>query len=191
MKKLTIIAITLTLFVGCKKAEEKPVTDNQNNTESPAKTESVLQSENIAIKPLTEISATDLTKLVSKTDNDTVYVTNFFATWCGPCMQEIPHFKEEMESLKGKPVKFTFVSLDEKADWDKAVKEFAEKNNLTKSVVFAGAQSLTPDFFKKNFKTWTGDSIPFTLITKKDTTDETVGGMDKETLQQKLKAFGL
>ena len=27
-------------------------------------------------------------------DNDTIYVVNFWATWCGPCVREIPYFEQ-------------------------------------------------------------------------------------------------
>jgi hypothetical protein len=43
-------------------------------------------------------------------------------------MKEIPHFKEKMEELKGKPVKFTFVSVDAKEDWNTAVSDFTDWN---------------------------------------------------------------
>jgi hypothetical protein len=51
-------------------------------------------------------------------------------------MKEIPHFKEKMEELKGKPVKFTFVSVDAKEDWNTAVSDFADEYDIRKNVVF-------------------------------------------------------
>lgn len=113
--------------------------------------------------------------LIKNPNKDTLYITNFFATWCGPCMKEIPEFKAKMEELKGEPVKFTFISLDEKTDWNEAVKNFAEENNLTENIVLLDGNSLPKEFFTKNFKTWNGEAIPFTFMKKGEKTNETVG----------------
>ncbi|RYG33401.1 MAG: hypothetical protein EOO01_33240, partial [Chitinophagaceae bacterium] len=33
-------------------------------------------------------------ELLEKTESDTTYVINFWATWCGPCIKELPHFEK-------------------------------------------------------------------------------------------------
>lgn len=50
-----------------------------------------------------------------------VYI-DFWASWCGPCRKEMPYSKALIEKLKGEPVTFLFVSIDEKPDaWRKAM----------------------------------------------------------------------
>ena len=44
--------------------------------------------------------------------NDTTYIVNFFATWCGPCMQEMPVLNKFYEAHKNTNIKLIFVSLD-------------------------------------------------------------------------------
>ena len=136
-----------------------------------------------------EVNQEQLKAMVAPQKNDTIYVTNFFATWCGPCMKEIPHFKEKMEELKGKPVKFTFVSVDAKEDWNTAVSDFADEYDIRKNVVLFDASMISPDYFTKITKTWDGGSIPFTVIKKGDKEIETVGMMSKEDLDAKLNSF--
>lgn len=42
-----------------------------------------------------------------------VVVVNFWATWCGPCQEELPRLAKISESYAGKPVRFVLVSIDE------------------------------------------------------------------------------
>lgn len=42
-----------------------------------------------------------------------VVVVNFWATWCGPCQEELPRLSQLAESYAGKPVRFVLVSIDE------------------------------------------------------------------------------
>ncbi len=104
-------------------------------------------------------------------------------------MKEIPSFKNKMQELKDKPVKFTFINLDDKADWDTAVKDFVVENDLGANVILLDGQKLDPNFFSKNFKQWDGGSIPFTFMRKGDKTDEFLGMMTEEALNSKIDAF--
>ena len=189
MKKIVLGLMFLGTLSACKK--ETKVAENTDNiqTDSITVPESNEPTEAVVSFKEIELSPEQTSKILAKQSNDTVYVTNFFATWCGPCMREIPHFKEKMNELKSQPVKFTFVSLDEKADWSTKVKAFAEENNLSKNIVLVDGTKLTPEFFPANFKQWDGGSIPFTFMRKGDKTDETVGMMSAEMLNEKLNSF--
>ena len=56
-------------------------------------------------------------------------VINFWASWCKPCVHEIPWFEKNIIPLESKGVKLILVSLDLKEDYPKAIAEFAKKEN--------------------------------------------------------------
>src|SRR6218665_3176383 len=47
-----------------------------------------------------------------KLEDEDTYVVNFWATWCLPCVKELPFFEQINEKYKGKKVKVILVSLD-------------------------------------------------------------------------------
>ncbi|WP_304198193.1 TlpA disulfide reductase family protein [Flavobacterium alvei] len=61
-------------------------------------------------------------------DKNTIYVVNFWATWCGPCVKELPHF-EQLNS-ENKNIKVVLVSLDFKNTLESKLKPFLKKNVL-------------------------------------------------------------
>ena len=185
MKKIILSTLILAALYSCKK-------ENSKAEGSTSVTDSVAVAQNTKDQPATyipkELSPENVGQQLAK-NNDTLSVTNFFATWCGPCIREIPSFKNKMQELKDKPVKFTFVNLDDKADWDTKVKDFVIEHNLGASVILLDGQKLDPTFFSNNFKQWDGGSIPFTFMRKGNQTDEYLGMMTEEVLNSKINAF--
>lgn len=181
MKKLLFFAALLSVVTACKK---------ETSVEADILTEdtaTVTVSESVVLPEYTTAQVSDLIQ----TKNDTLYVTNFFATWCGPCIRELPHFKKKMEELEGQPVKWTYINLDQKSDWETKVKPFGEKYGISNNIVLLDLETLTPDFFRNNFKQWDGASIPYTMMHQGDKVDETVGMMTEEELNRKLSTFKL
>lgn len=185
MKKIILSTLVITALISCKKESQK-IDDTATSKDSVSVTGNTNSGTMAYISK--EVSPNNIGDYLAK-NNDTLYVTNFFATWCGPCMQEIPHFKKKMEELKGKPVKFTFVNLDNKSEWNTSVKDFAQKNDLAKNIILLDGQKLDQNFFPKNFKQWDGGSIPFTYMRKGAKTDEYLGMMNEELLNSKINSF--
>lgn len=185
MKKIILSTLILTALYSCKKETSK-VESNTTPTDSVTVKESTTDQAGTYIPK--ELSPENVSQHLAK-NNDTLYVTNFFATWCGPCIREIPSFKNKMQELKDKPVKFTFVNLDDKADWDTKVKDFVAEHNLGANVILLYGEKLDPNFFSKNFKQWNGGSIPFTFMRKGNQTEEYLGMMTEEVLNSKIDAF--
>lgn len=185
MKKFILTAAVFALFTSCTK-EKETIEETSEKKES---SEIVPETTDVNSFQLKELSTANMVSYLADKQNDTLYVTNFFATWCGPCMKEIPHFIDKKNELKDQPVKFTFVSIDAKEDWDTKVKEFAAENSLEKNIVLLDGQKLDAPFFTDNFTTWDGSGIPFTIIKKGNKREEIFGFTSAETLNEKINSL--
>ena len=95
-------------------------------------------------------------------DKNTIYVVNFWATWCGPCVKELPHF-EQLNS-ENKNIKVVLVSLDFKNQFESKLIPFLKKKSIKSEVVFL-ADTDYNTWLPTVDKDWSG-SIPATLIIK-------------------------
>lgn len=93
---------------------------------------------------------------------DTTYVINFWATWCGPCVEELPNFEEITKKSAGKPIKVILVSMDFKSKLNSAVIPFVQKNKI-KSEVYVINEPDQQAFIEKVDSKWSG-AIPATLF---------------------------
>lgn len=97
-------------------------------------------------------------------NSDTIYVINFWATWCKPCVEELPYFEQLREASRGKAIKVMLVSLDFKKRLDSSLIPFLRKNNIqSKVVVLADKDANT--WIDKVHPNWSG-AIPATLFVK-------------------------
>jgi thiol-disulfide isomerase/thioredoxin len=94
--------------------------------------------------------------------NDSVYVVNFWATWCAPCVKELPYFEKLNQKYKGEKVKVLLVSLDFARHKDSRLIPFIEKHNIQSEVVFLNDPNANA-WIDKVDPNWSG-AIPFTLI---------------------------
>lgn len=95
-------------------------------------------------------------------DNDTTYVVNFWATWCGPCVKELPYFEEITDNYADKPLKVILVSLDFKRQIEKKFIPFLKKNKINSDVVLL-LDGNEGEWIDKVDTSWSG-SIPITIV---------------------------
>lgn len=101
----------------------------------------------------------DFEKAVIKA-NDTVYVINFWATWCAPCIKELPYFEQLHQ--ENKKVKVLLVSLDSQKDLEKKLIPFIERKKITTEVILLSDKDYNT-WLSKIDKDWSG-AIPATLL---------------------------
>lgn len=98
---------------------------------------------------------------------DTVYVVNFWATWCKPCIQELPCFDSLNQTNNLKNLKILLVCLNFKDEINNKVNPFLSKNKVSSEVVLLDEINGN-DYIDLISKSWTG-AIPATLFKLGDT----------------------
>lgn len=113
----------------------------------------------------TTVPVFDFSQFENRTQqiNDTLYVVNFWATWCKPCVTELPFFEKAAQTFSQQPVKIILVSQDAKTRAVQ-VNDFLKKNNYTLEsfILSAGNPNIWIDKIDSN---WSG-TIPMTLFYK-------------------------
>ena len=110
-----------------------------------------------------------------------VVLIDFWATWCGPCREALPHIKSIAKKFEGQPLVVLSVSLDsDEQKW----KEFIAKQQMTWPQYYGGGFSGT---LAKLFGV---DAIPHTFTIDADGVlqDEHIGDADIEGKLKKLVA---
>lgn len=117
--------------------------------------------EHITGQQIRNIGTQDLERLL-KSPDDKLHVVNFWATWCAPCVRELPYFEKLSKAYDPDRVSFTMISLDFPSEVDNQLKPFLEKNRL--SLEIALMQNLDYDtWISKVDKDWYGN-LPATLV---------------------------
>jgi len=159
MKNLLLCGLLLTLFVGCNTKDVK------NDAEiSVEKTGSITvdvspENEDKAMVKAPDFLLPDLNgnkKSLKDYKGNLIYL-DIWATWCGPCIMQIPAMKKLEEKYADRGITFLSVSVDpdeDKEEWLNMIKEY----NMSGEHLFAGHDTD----FGKDYKV---DFIPrFILI---------------------------
>ncbi len=137
---------------------------NPSASESKAiKEETTVEVTKESSNPIIYTSFDQLEKQILQ-PSDSTLIINFWATWCKPCVAELPHFNELSNELKDKKVKFLFVSLDFINTMDKSLLPFLKANPLNGTVILLGDQDVN-SWADKVDKKWDG-AIPVTMVIK-------------------------
>ncbi|QWX85004.1 redoxin domain-containing protein [Cellulophaga sp. HaHaR_3_176] len=144
--KLRILALFL-IFISFSNAQS-----NSNETAPKKKTSEIN-------KTIPILNFSSLEPLLH-TKSDKIYIVNFWAMWCAPCIKELPVFQEYEKNNPN--VEVLLVSLDFPEDVDTKLKPFLKKKGITSNVVLLDDPDANSWIDKVNPK-WSG-AIPFTII---------------------------
>lgn len=116
-----ILVLILVAFISCK--------------ETP-------KAENVSTPEVEDIDETELAiydydglKPFLNQEDDKIHVVNFWATWCAPCIKELPYFETITKDYAHKNVEVLLVSLDFPRQYDTKLKPFLKKKQIKSKVV--------------------------------------------------------
>ena len=141
--KRVVFAASILLLLSCKK-EAKELAEPENDH-------------------IEVVNFQELEKLLQE-QKEEVLLVNFWATWCKPCVEELPFFEEVHDSLAGQGLKVILVSLDFPNKLESQVIPFVREKGLEPQVILLDDPHEN-DWIPKVDSTWSG-AIPATLFLK-------------------------
>ena len=105
-----------------------------------------------------KVKIEDVLKVIEQND-DTTRVINFWATWCGPCVKELPYFDQLNGELQNRKVKIILLAVED--ELDKVVK-FVAKKKINSQVLLLDEKNAN-NWVPQISPDWQGE-IPVTLV---------------------------
>ncbi|MEZ4802111.1 MAG: TlpA disulfide reductase family protein [Gelidibacter sp.] len=156
--------------------------DESKTEVSVASTKETTQKE-----PSLEVYDYEGLKKFLSTDSETTYVVNFWATWCAPCVKELPYFEQLNANYTDKHVEVILVSLDFPNKYDSNLKPFIKDHKLRCKVVALNDPDSN-SWIPQISETWSG-AIPATLIYNKDKRQFYEQSFTYDELETEVKQF--
>lgn len=107
------------------------------------------------------INLQEYNALTQRPGNDTLYIANFWATWCKPCVAEMPYFIQAADRFRNQKVRVIFVSLNSVKEQE-TVAAFLQVKKIKEDVCLLSAGNPN-DWIDKIDSTWSG-AIPATAM---------------------------
>lgn len=117
------------------------------------------QAQNISI--IDSDSVLNLTKLKVDSNSNTTYIINFWATWCKPCVEELPYFQKAELTLNDSNYHFIFISFDPVKS-SKSVSKFIKNMQLPGEHAIIEVENMNK-FINDVNEDWSG-GIPLTIV---------------------------
>ena len=119
-----------------------------------------LQLATVQGQEIKSVKITDIEKIIA--ESKTPLIINMWATWCLPCIEELPYFQKEVAEHSKDSLQLILVSLDFKESFPSGIVKFMNKRKITAPVVWL--DETNADYFcPKIDAKWSG-AIPATLF---------------------------
>jgi len=168
-----ILLVFAVLIFSCK---EQPKTHDTSQVEMASTEKSQLEVYDYkGLKPLLH------------QQDDKVHVVNFWATWCAPCIKELPYFEDINTNYSKKNVEVLLVSLDFPRHYDSKLKPFLKEHQMHSKVVCLDDVDQNT-WIPAIDSMWTG-ALPATIIYKGDKRKFYERSFTYDELENEVKQF--
>ncbi|SDL30390.1 TlpA family protein disulfide reductase [Siphonobacter aquaeclarae] len=127
-----------------------------------------------------------LEKLLNR-QSDTLYVVNFWATWCAPCIRELPYFERLRIAFEKQKLQVVLVSMDERTDLATKVEPFVRKRKL-KSRVYLLDEPDLEKWVDRLAPEWSG-ALPMTILLRGAKRKVLIKAVEEAELQTLVQQF--
>ena len=147
----------------------------------------LLMTSNGFSQEIKRVKIDDLEKIIAETKSP--LIVNFFATWCKPCVEELPYFLQEFSTHKNDSLQLLMVSLDFKDFYPQKILSFAKKRKIIAPIVWLD-ETNADVFCPKIDSAWSG-AIPASLFINSSKGFKSFydGQISHEQLKIKIKAL--
>lgn len=121
MRYLFVAIIASICLLGCKKKEAKPVAATTEEVR-----DSITNAPNVEMIKEFTMASIDGKNISLKEEivKNKITIIDFWASWCGPCMHEVPNLVSLYNKYKDSGLGIVGISLDEEEEsWKSAIKE--------------------------------------------------------------------
>lgn len=169
-----VVSLLVLLFLSCKDQPSKPDANALTNSNS-ERLDGLTIVDYDGLKPYLHI------------DDEKLHVVNFWATWCAPCVKELPYFEALSNIYGSDSIDVLLVSLDFPNKYETNLLPFIEKNKL-KSTVIALDDTDQNRWIPAINENWSG-AIPATLIYKGEKRKFYEQSFTEEELNKEIEQF--
>lgn len=117
-----------------------------------------------AAQQVPSLKAAEVVKRMSQA-NDTTYIINFWATFCKPCVAEIPGFIKMAARYKSQKVKLVLISLDLPSYYPARIANFVKQQQWNTEIAWLN-ETNADHFCPMIDSSWSG-AIPATVVINK------------------------
>ncbi|MCP9199972.1 TlpA family protein disulfide reductase [Gramella sp. GC03-9] len=153
-------------FYACKDQDTRTAEETRHSSVSPVEGSEKWPEPNTRLEGIPVYEKFEDLEPVFNFTNDTTYVINFWATWCKPCIKELPYFEEIDSAYKDRKLKVVLVSLDFPDQVETKLVPFVQERNLNSKVVVL-LDGKYNDWIDRVSPEWSG-AIPATYIYNKN-----------------------
>jgi len=159
-----VLSFVFSALISCTNSQTAPA---DNSTVSANTADTAPEKKKINYPPApsaimqADVKLLDGTTFKLQDKKGKVVLVNLWATWCGPCINEMPHLNEMQEQFKDKGFEIIGLDIDEESKED--IDAFAAKQKLNYQLGWSG--NVVKNEFVKVTKL---DGIPQSILINRD-----------------------